>query len=101
MRIAVDAFGGDNAPDEVIKGAADAVKEYGVEVVLTGDEAKINDLESQKHALEAEAAGDAATDYVRLSEISEKITEIEEELDALYADYCEAESALGALGQQG
>ena len=65
------------------------------------DEAKINDLESQKHALEAEAAGDAATDYVRLSEISEKITEIEEELDALYADYCEAESALGALGQQG
>ncbi len=43
MRIAVDAFGGDNAPDEVIKGAADAVKEYGVEVVLTGDEKKINE----------------------------------------------------------
>ncbi len=43
MRIAVDAFGGDNAPDEVIKGAAEAIKEYGVEVVLTGDEAKINE----------------------------------------------------------
>lgn len=43
MKIAVDAFGGDNAPDEVIKGAADAVKEYGVEVVLTGDEAKIKE----------------------------------------------------------
>ena len=43
MRIAVDAFGGDNAPDEVIKGAAAAVKEYGVEVVLTGDEKKINE----------------------------------------------------------
>jgi len=43
MRIAVDAFGGDNAPDEVIKGAAVAVKEYGVEVILTGDETKINE----------------------------------------------------------
>ena len=37
MRIAVDAFGGDNAPDEVIKGAVAAVKEYGVEIILTGN----------------------------------------------------------------
>ena len=43
MKIAVDAFGGDNAPDEVIKGAADAIKEYNVEVILTGDEHKINE----------------------------------------------------------
>lgn len=43
MRIAIDAFGGDNAPDEVIKGAALAVKEYGVEVILTGDEKIINE----------------------------------------------------------
>ena len=43
MVIAVDAFGGDNAPDEVIKGAALAVKEYGVEVILTGDEKVINE----------------------------------------------------------
>lgn len=38
MRIAVDAFGGDNAPLEIIKGCALAVKEYGVSVILTGDE---------------------------------------------------------------
>ena len=43
MRIAVDCFGGDNAPNEVIKGAAEAIKEYNVEVVLTGDEHKINE----------------------------------------------------------
>lgn len=43
MKIAVDAFGGDNAPLEIIKGAAAAVKEYGVEVILTGDEQKIKD----------------------------------------------------------
>ena len=43
MKIAVDAFGGDNAPDEVIKGAVDAVKMYGVNIILTGNEAIIHD----------------------------------------------------------
>ena len=37
MKIAVDAFGGDNAPLEIIKGASDAAKELGVGIVLTGD----------------------------------------------------------------
>lgn len=37
MRIAVDAFGGDNAPLEIIKGAAMAEKEYGVHILLCGD----------------------------------------------------------------
>ena len=35
-RIGLDAMGGDNAPGEVIKGAIDAAREYGVEVVLVG-----------------------------------------------------------------
>lgn len=38
MKIIVDAFGGDNSPDEVIKGAAMAVEQLGVEIVLTGNE---------------------------------------------------------------
>ena len=41
MKIIVDAFGGDNSPDEVIKGAAMAVEKLGVDIVLTGDEIKI------------------------------------------------------------
>ena len=41
MRIIVDAFGGDNAPVEIIKGAAMAVAAYGCDIVLTGDEEKI------------------------------------------------------------
>ena len=48
MRIIVDAFGGDNAPLEVIKGSAMAVKELGVDITLTGDEEiikKVTDLE--------------------------------------------------------
>lgn len=41
MKIIVDAFGGDNAPLEIIKGCADSVKEFGVSIILTGDEQKI------------------------------------------------------------
>lgn len=41
MKIAVDAFGGDNAPEEIIKGAVMAVNKFGCDVVLTGDEKTI------------------------------------------------------------
>lgn len=42
MRIIVDAFGGDNAPLEIIKGSMLAVDEYNTDIVLVGDEDKIN-----------------------------------------------------------
>lgn len=38
MRIIIDGFGGDNAPLEVLRGSALAVKEYGVELAVTGSE---------------------------------------------------------------
>ena len=38
MKIVIDGFGGDNAPDEVLKGAALAVKELGIDIAITGDE---------------------------------------------------------------
>lgn len=41
MKIIVDAFGGDNAPLEVIKGSIIATQKLNVEVVLVGDEQKI------------------------------------------------------------
>ncbi len=41
MKIIVDAFGGDNAPLEIIKGAMLAVDEYGIDVVFTGNREKI------------------------------------------------------------
>lgn len=41
MKIIVDAFGGDNAPVEILKGCESAVKEYNVNIILTGDEEKI------------------------------------------------------------
>lgn len=36
MKIIVDAMGGDNAPQATVRGALEAVKEYGVEVILVG-----------------------------------------------------------------
>ena len=38
MKIVIDGFGGDNSPDEVLKGAVLAVKELGLEVARTGEE---------------------------------------------------------------
>jgi phosphate acyltransferase len=36
MRIAVDAMGGDHAPAEIVKGAAMAAEEYGIDISLVG-----------------------------------------------------------------
>lgn len=44
MRIAVDAFGGDNAPLEIVKGAAVASTEYDVEITLTGNKNEIEKI---------------------------------------------------------
>lgn len=43
MKIIVDAFGGDNAPAEIIKGSMLACDEYNVDIILTGDKSKINE----------------------------------------------------------
>lgn len=48
MKIVIDGFGGDNAPDEVLKGSALAVKELGIEVIVTGD---VKILEERSAAL--------------------------------------------------
>ena len=37
MRIIIDAMGGDNAPLEIVKGALQGQKRFGVDVTLTGD----------------------------------------------------------------
>lgn len=41
MKIIVDAFGGDNAPLEILKGCAEAVQEQDIDILLTGSEAEI------------------------------------------------------------
>ena len=48
MRIIMDAMGGDNAPLAPLEGAARAVSELGVEIVLSGDENRIKALAAEK-----------------------------------------------------
>lgn len=47
-RIAIDAMGGDHAPDEIVAGALRAQAELGIEVLLVGDPQQIEAL-MQKH----------------------------------------------------
>ncbi len=53
MKIIVDAMGGDNAPLAVLQGAAAAVKEYGVDLILTGQESVIREC-AQKNNISLE-----------------------------------------------
>lgn len=41
MKIIVDAFGGDNAPGEILLGCAQAMDELGIDIALTGDRARL------------------------------------------------------------
>ncbi len=42
MKIAIDAMGGDYAPEQIVFGSVRAARKYGCEIVLVGDEQKIN-----------------------------------------------------------
>ncbi len=44
MRVVIDAFGGDNAPLEIIKGASQASMELKTEITLTGDSSVIENI---------------------------------------------------------
>lgn len=75
MKIIMDGFGGDDAPAQVLEGARLAVKEYGVEILLTGDREKLRGVAYEKSipldGIEMLEAGsvltmdDAPTDVLR------------------------------------
>lgn len=78
MRIAIDAMGGDRAPEEVVKGALEAARELGIGVILVGDEAAIKphlpahlprDVEIH-HASEVVQMGEAPTSVRRKKDSS-------------------------------
>lgn len=53
MKIIVDGMGGDNAPYAIVKGTIDAVNEYGIDVLIVGQESIIRD-ELSKYSYPAE-----------------------------------------------
>ena len=76
MKIAVDAMGGDFAPEQIVFGAVRAARKYQCEIVLVGDEAAIRSvLEREKgweslnitihHASEVIGMGEHPADAVR------------------------------------
>ena len=63
VRVALDAMGGDNAPGEIVLGAVEAAREYGLGVYLVGDEAAIR-AELAQHETEGLDLPIVATDEI-------------------------------------
>ncbi len=63
VNVIVDAFGGDNAPLEVIRGCERAVRELGVKITLTGREAEIKSC-AEKNGISLEGIEIVHTDDV-------------------------------------
>ncbi|MGL4911207.1 MAG: phosphate acyltransferase PlsX, partial [Romboutsia sp.] len=51
MKIVIDGMGGDNAPKSNVEGCVDAIKEYGVNLIITGDK-DLLEAEFNKHAFD-------------------------------------------------
>lgn len=49
MKIIVDAFGGDNAPLEILKGALEAKNEFNIDIIFTGSEEIINKVSKENN----------------------------------------------------
>ncbi|MGO8885806.1 MAG: phosphate acyltransferase PlsX [Streptosporangiaceae bacterium] len=65
--VAVDAMGGDHAPDEIVAGAVMAVRRSGIQVVLTGRPGQLRPLLAS-HRATAEIRIAAAEDVVAMDE---------------------------------
>lgn len=65
MKIAVDAMGGDHAPREVVRGAIQAAREYGLSLVLVGQEDRV------RAELRAADSAGADIEVVHASEVVE------------------------------
>ena len=68
MKIIVDAYGGDYAPLETIKGALQARDAYGVSIVLTGNEEEIRRIAAEESLSLADVEIVNATDVIGMNE---------------------------------
>ncbi|QTM99380.1 phosphate acyltransferase PlsX [Sediminibacillus dalangtanensis] len=107
MKIAIDAMGGDHAPDEIVAGAIEAVKEWqDMEVTLIGDEAKISPLlkDTQRinviHTTDMITGEDEPVRAVRRKKNSSMVL-MAEEVKQQKADACISAGNTGALMSAG
>ncbi|MFA4853792.1 MAG: phosphate acyltransferase PlsX [Candidatus Omnitrophota bacterium] len=68
MKIVVDAMGGDHAPGVVIDGSLAAVEEYDVDVVLVGDQPKIEALLKKDRYTGSRISVQHASEVIQMSE---------------------------------
>ena len=54
MKVAIDAMGGDHAPEEILLGAMAAVKDYGCDIVLVADETLLREAMGKHGVREGE-----------------------------------------------
>lgn len=73
MRVIVDAYGGDNAPFEVVKGALQARDAYGVDIVLTGNEEEIRRIAGEQNWSLDRVEIVNATDVIGMNDIPKSI----------------------------
>lgn len=73
IKIALDAMGGDHAPMEIVRGARDAAHELGIQIVLVGDEERI----------QRELAGDDADGLITIVHASEVVEMDEHPVSAI------------------
>ena len=86
MKIIVDAFGGDNAPLEIIKGCAQAISEFDdLSIILTGDEGKI---------LKVTGDNNVSLDRIEIHHCTEVIT-MEDHADAVLKTKKDSSMAVG------
>lgn len=66
MRIIIDAMGGDNAPEEIVKGAVRAKRELGVDVTLVGIEDKVRACLAAENGTDIDVVN--ATEVITMSD---------------------------------
>ena len=105
MKIALDAMGGDNAPEEIVKGAVEAAKKFSCEIVLVGNEFKISEILREipdwqnlplkiKHTEEVIEMGEHPADAVR----NKKDSSIVVATQMVKAGECDAVLSAGSTG---
>ncbi|MCF6410531.1 phosphate acyltransferase PlsX [Pseudalkalibacillus salsuginis] len=103
MKIAIDAMGGDHAPEQIVLGAVEAVNQYAdLEVVLVGDENKLiqylsgTDRVSIIHTSEMISSGDEPVRAVRRKKQASMVLSAVEVKEGR-ADACISAGNTGAL----
>ena len=85
LRIIVDAFGGDHAPVEIMKGCAMAVQDYQVDIIACGNEPVLREVCEKNHI---------SLDHISITH-AEKVIPVEMEPTEVVKSYDDCTMAVG------